>query len=213
MPVVPLRDRGVDNRRGGSHLPCAVVRFFLSRQVVLDPRDCGIPNHDIVHDIYPSKIVWRGIAGFTRVPLRRSQVLLFFLSYLKLKFQIRLCVAGAVCFICGMVLTVAMNARDVEWSNVMKYTPILYYGEKLNGLCGVLFMSFFVHNVVRSCHHLILGRDQMFWLPDSSHHEEPKEPQNVRPGDQLFSSRRVLCARWLFWCTRLPRARWWQWGA
>jgi hypothetical protein len=78
------------------------------------------------------------------------QVLLFFLSYLKLKYQIRLCVAGAICFICGMVVTIGMNISDVDWSNLAQFRPIFYYGESLNTLCGVLFVSFFVHNVVRA---------------------------------------------------------------
>jgi hypothetical protein len=48
-----------------------------------------------------------------------------------------------------MVLTIAKDAKTVDWSNLVAYKPIAFYGENMNGLCGVLFVSFFVHNVVR----------------------------------------------------------------
>ena len=73
---------------------------------------------------------------------------LFLLSYLQLRHQIRICVVGAICFLVGMALTIALDLTEITWTNFSKFNDILWYGESLNSLAGILFISFFVHNVV-----------------------------------------------------------------
>ncbi len=77
-----------------------------------------------------------------------TSALLFLLSYLQLRYQIRICVAGVLCFVVGMLLTLVLDVSSIEFSNMGKFNDVLYYGESVNALCGILFISFFVHNVV-----------------------------------------------------------------
>lgn len=77
-----------------------------------------------------------------------TSAFLFLLSYLQLRHQIRICVLGAICFLVGMALTIALDLTEITWTNFSKFNDILYYGESLNSLAGILFISFFVHNVV-----------------------------------------------------------------
>ena len=77
-----------------------------------------------------------------------TSALLFLLSYLQLRYQIRICVAGVLCFVVGMLLTLVLDVSSISFSNMGKFNDVLYYGESVNALCGILFISFFVHNVV-----------------------------------------------------------------
>jgi hypothetical protein len=77
-----------------------------------------------------------------------TSAFLFLLSYLQLRHQIRICVVGAICFLVGMALTIALDLTEINWNDFSKFNDILWYGESLNSLAGILFISFFVHNVV-----------------------------------------------------------------
>jgi hypothetical protein len=77
---------------------------------------------------------------------------LLLLMYLRFRIQILLCVGGALCFVVAMVSTVVQNIHEIEWA-ALSFAPSqnygnIYYGTNINRLCGVLFISFFIHNII-----------------------------------------------------------------